>query len=99
MKKLYIVQPMNGLTTEEIEKIRQHAWDYAEHETGENMSPLPTYTPDAEGEPLELLGRALQQMAKADYVIFVPYYGLFRGCRIEQMAAENYEKRCIYMKE
>lgn len=98
MKNLYIVQPMRYHTQEEIEAVRESAWAWAEYKTGENLIPLDTYEP-AGGEPLELLGRALQKMAHADYVVFVPGYGANRGCRIEQRTASEYGKTCLYMEE
>ena len=97
MKKLFIVQPMRGLTEDEIERLRQQAWDTAEEMTGEHLEVLDTYSRD-EAEPLELLGRSIQQMAHADYVIFCPFYGGYRGCRIEQIAAAEYDKKCLYMR-
>lgn len=98
MKKLYIVQPMNRLTDREIKKTREQAHKFAEMETGEQLEVLETYFQNNAG-PLELLGEALKQMEYADYVVFAPDYGLYRGCRIEQKAAMEYEKKCLYMKQ
>lgn len=99
MKKVFIVQPMSRLTHKAIKETREQAHKFAERETGEQLEVLETYFPDSNAGPLELLGESLKQMEYADYVVFAPDYGLYRGCRIEQKAAMEYEKKCLYMKQ
>jgi hypothetical protein len=98
VKKIYISQPMRNLTHKEIMQLREYAIDKAEAILGETVAALQTYDETA-STPLEALTKALMQMPKADAVVFVPGYGAFRGCRIEQMMAAEYEKKCIYLKE
>lgn len=98
MKKIYISQPMRNLTHKEIIQLREYAIERAEAILNETVAALPTYD-ETSKSPLEALAKALTQMSKADAVVFVPGYGMYRGCRIEQIVASEYGKKCIYLKE
>ena len=96
MKKIFISQPMRFRTKEEIQQLREHATEWAAHELCDSVEVVnPPYCP---GE-LRELGKAIYSMEEADFVIFTPGYSKYRGCRVEQMVAVNYNKKCLYMKE
>lgn len=93
MKKLFISQPMNGKTDEEILKVREEATEAAkEYLKDEEIEVLDTFyddfTPDA--KPLEYLARALSDLAHAEVAYFAPGWESARGCWIEHECAEQY---------
>lgn len=92
-KKLFISQPMNGKSDEEILRERNEAIKIAEDILGEEVEVLETFyddfSPDA--KPLEYLGRSISDMAKADVVFFVDGWQDARGCKIEHQCAVEYQ--------
>lgn len=60
---------------------------------------LPVPEAEMEKKPIYYLGRSIQMMAEADYVLFAKDWHLKRGCIIEHEIAEAYGKRIIYEDE
>lgn len=92
MKKLFISQPMRGLSDAEILAARQKAQADAEEILNEKVEVLDTFFEDFghKVNPLYYLGRALTVLAKADGAIFIAGWREARGCRFEHSACEAY---------
>lgn len=92
MKKLFISQPMNGKSNEEILAVRQKAIESAERELGENVEVIDSFFKDAptEAKPLWFLGKSLELLATADVAYFAKDWETARGCKIEHECAVEY---------
>lgn len=92
MKKLFISQPMNGKTNEEILAVRNKAIESAERELGEKVEVIDSFFRDAptEAKPLWFLGKSLELLSTADVAFFAKGWEDARGCRIENACAIEY---------
>ena len=92
MKKLFISQPMNGKTNDEILAVRNRAIESAERELGEKVEVIDSLFKDAphEAKPLWFLGESLKLLSEADVVFFAKGWEKARGCRIENQCAIDY---------
>lgn len=91
MKKLFISQPMNGKSEEDIRKVRKIAVKQAKKVLGEDVEVLETYIDLGEdAKPLEYIGESIKILAKADIVFMCDDWHKYRGCYIEQLCATNY---------
>lgn len=100
--KIFISMPMAGKTDEQIkerlEKIKRKIKDNYYMILGSNdLEFIDSYFGDTSKEdPVEMLGKSIQQMAEAYAVYFCDGWESARGCRIEHTVAEEYGKVCIY---
>ena len=92
--KVFISQPMNGKTDEEIKAARERAigrimekWPNAEIID----SYFTDYKPSTGNVALKYLAKSLELMADADVVWFCPGWEHTRGCAIENDCAIAYE--------
>lgn len=92
MKKLFISQPMNGKTNEEILAVREKAIKSAERNIGEPVEVIDSFFENAphEAKPLWFLGKSLELLSTADVVYFAKGWENARGCRIENQCAIEY---------
>ena len=92
MKKLFISQPMNGKTNDEILSVREKAIKSAERELGEPVEVIDSFLKDVphEARPLWFLGKSLELLSTADVVYFAKGWENARGCRIENQCAIEY---------
>lgn len=103
MKKIFISQPMYGLSEEKILKTRQAALAEARKILNEDVTEVDSYfkeahdvwVPAPQNVPegllgLYYLGKSLEKMAEADMVYFCGGWEKARGCKIEQAAAIAY---------
>lgn len=92
MKKLFISQPMNGKTDEEILQEREEAIRQAKERLGEEIEVIDTYYIDMpdDAKPLEYIGRSILDLAKADVAYFAKGWQDMRGCVIEHQCAMQY---------
>lgn len=92
MKKLFISQPMNGKTNDEILSVRKKAIKSAERELGEPVEVIDSFFKDAphDARPLWFLGKSLELLSTADVVYFAKGWKNARGCRIENQCAVDY---------
>lgn len=94
MKKLFISQPMNGKTKEEILAERNKAIDIATNFCEDAVKVIDSYfedyNPDNGCVPLKYLAKSIELMADADIVYFAPGWNEARGCKIEHECAINY---------
>lgn len=103
MKKIFISQPMNGLSEEEVLKTRQAALAEARKILNEDVTEVDSYFKEAkESAPQDVLaglyylGKSLEKMAEADMVYFCRGWEKARGCKIEQAAAIAYGVPRLY---
>lgn len=92
MKKLFISQPMNGKTDEEILRERNEAINIVKDIVGEEVEVLETFFDDfgPDKKPLHYLAKSLECLAEADIAYFVPGWENARGCKIEHQCAVEY---------
>ena len=100
MKKLFISQPMRGLTDEEILKAREEIKNRAEKIIGEPVELINSFIEDY---PVEInksiavwyLGKSIQFLSQADIVYFGSNWRNARGCKIEYEIANAYGIKVI----
>lgn len=97
-KKIYISQPMRGRATDDIMRERKALIaDAAVALQSDDIEVLDTYRGAyTDKSPLRLLAWALEKMADADAVIFAPGWRDARGCRVEHLAASEYDIPILY---
>ena len=104
MRKLFVSQPMKGLTNEEITEARGRAVLNAKivmalmTEEQNNVEVIDSFFKDApvDAKPLWYLGESLKKLAEADVAIFAKGWQNNRGCRIEHEAAVAYGIEVLY---
>ena len=100
IKKLFISQPMRGLTDEEILKAREEIKNRAEKTIGEPLELINSFIEDYPGEinksiPVWYLGKSIQFLSQADFVYFAGDWRNARGCKIEYEIANAYGIKVI----
>lgn len=94
MIKLFISQPMNGLSDEDVLKERDRAICEAKKALGENIEVLDSYftedEPEGVNSGLWWLGKSIELLAQADTAYFVRGWHKARGCLIENECAFRY---------
>ena len=100
MKKLFISQPMKGLTDEEILKTREEIRKKAEKEIGEPVELIDSFIKEYPGEinksvPVYYLGKSIQLLSQADIAYFGGDWRNARGCLIEHEVATQYGIKII----
>ena len=92
MIKVFISQPMNGKTNDEIKAERERAIKEVEKTVSEKVEVIDSFFENAphDAKPLWFLGKSLQLLATADIVYFCEGWHKARGCRIEYTSALEY---------
>ena len=96
--KVFISQPMNGKTDEEIRTEREVA--IAKVKSAQPDSPveiLDTFFTDYNGNAVQFLGKSIMKLGEADVAVFAPGWEDARGCRNEQRIAVDYGITCLYL--
>lgn len=90
--KLFISQPMRGKTNEEILAVRAKAIESAERNLGEKVEVIDSFFQNApvDAKPLWYLAKSLELLSNADVVYFAKDWEQYRGCRIENICANEY---------
>ena len=96
MTKIFISQPMNGKTTEEIENERNYIIDILRE--NECVEIIDSFFKDAphDTKPLWYLGESIKLMSEADIVFFCNGWQTARGCQIEHDCALEYGIDTMY---
>ena len=96
MTKIFISQPMNGKTTEEIENERNYTIDILRE--NECVEIIDSFFKDKpyEASPLWYLGESIKLMSEADVVFFCNGWRTARGCQIEHDCALEYGIDTMY---
>jgi hypothetical protein len=89
MKKLFISQPMNGRTDEEIIEERKNAIISVQEILNEDVEVIDSFF-STDASPVWLLGESLKLLSMADIVYFCDGWENYRGCRIEHTCAVEY---------
>ena len=97
MKKLFISQPMNGKTDEQILSERENSIRIAKEILGEDVEVIDTFYTDfsSNAKPLEYLARSISDLAKADVAYFAEGWRKARGCKIEHECVVQYDIKII----
>ena len=92
LKKLFISQPMQGKTNEEIYKERNSAVEKASELLGEAVEVIDSLFKGApvNAKPLWYLGKSIELLAEADVAYFASGWKEARGCVIEHDCAIAY---------
>ncbi|MBY7009062.1 DUF4406 domain-containing protein [Clostridium botulinum] len=93
MKKLFISQPMRGITDEEILKVREEIRMKAEKTIGEPVKLIDPFFKDFKpigNIPVAYLGKSIIMLAEADVAYFGGDWRNARGCKIEHDVAVQY---------
>lgn len=101
MPKIFISQPMNGKTTEEIENERNYIIDRLREDRlreNESVEIIDSFFKDKpyEAPPLWYLGESIKLMSEADVVFFCNGWQTARGCQIEHDCALEYGIDTMY---
>lgn len=103
MVKVFISQPMNGLTEEEILNQRNKAIGFIKNDLeciGQDCKVIDSYfedyNPQTGSVPLKYLSKSLELLADADLVLFIGEWSKARGCRIEHQCANEYGIKTVY---
>lgn len=99
--KVFISQPMNGRSKEEIlaerKKIEQAVrLKFDDYEILDSFFDDFHEADKAKNAALCFLGRSIQLMSFADVVVFAEGWEHARGCSVEYMAAKAYEIDILY---
>lgn len=97
--KVYISQPMAGLTKEQIEIDRENGIKVARIYYPD-CEILPTYFEDYDTSkftPLEYMAKCTEFMNQADICLFLPCYYQSAGCRLEDHMAQVYGVKRMYL--
>ena len=85
--KLFISQPMKGLSNEDIQKAREDVINkYPEYEIIDSFFIGAPH----DAKPLWFLGKAIELLSTADAAIFLDGWKKSRGCKIEHYCAKEY---------
>ena len=100
IKKLFISQPMRGLTDIEILKARKEIKNRAEETIGEPLELINSFIEDYPEEinksiPVWYLGKSIQFLSQADIAYFGGDWRNARGCKIEYEIATAYGIKVI----
>ena len=96
MKKVFISQPMNGLSDLKIGKDRARVIEklYNEGYKPDEITIIDTYieenAPDNVNSGLWYLGKSLELLSGADIAVFAKSWRNARGCQIEFKCAKEY---------
>ena len=99
--KVFISQPMSGLTNEQIIEDRNKATELLKefYKGKYEVEIIDNFQMDVEKKQLEYLGYDIKCMADADQVFFIGDYINHRGCLVEEFVAKKYNYSCLYESE
>lgn len=97
--KLFISQPMRGKTKEEIAIRRQEIISEFKNKIKESNIPIlyiidsviTEKPPETSKESIWYLGKAIELLANADFIVFDHNWQDYNGCKIEHAICENYD--------
>jgi len=99
-RKVFISQPLKGKTKEQAKKERSHTVEVFNKNGYEVIeSILPEFMlVENDRENLKGLAKAIELLANADYVYFMPGWSNSRGCVIEHLCSIRYNIPLIKIK-
>lgn len=91
MKTIFISQPMNGKTNEEIKSERESLVKKLEKKGYRVIDSIIADSPEeACNEPVFYLSQSILLLSQSDYVYFMDGWKEARGCKIENRIAKDY---------
>ena len=96
MKKVFISQPMRGLTDEEILEKREKIKQDIETKINEKVEFIDSFIQDYPSNihdihvPVWYLGRSIQLLSQADMIYLAEDWDKARGCKIQDEVAKAY---------
>lgn len=93
--KIFISQPMKGLSEKEIRSNREKAIKNIKSLYGDDVEIIDSYI-DGDEKPLFKLGKSIKLLSTADVAYFLKGWNTARGCRIEYMCASDYDIKIIF---
>lgn len=92
MVRVFISQPMNGKTNEEIESERAAAVARIKEICGDEVEVIDSFVKDAphDAKPLWFLGKSLELLSTADVAFFCKGWEHYCGCGIEHQCCLGY---------
>ena len=87
--KIFISQPMKGLSEEEIRHNREKAIKKIKSLYGDDAEIIDSYNNKYQ-KLLVCLAKSIELLSTADIAYFCKGWNTARGCRIEYMCASNY---------
>lgn len=93
--KIYISLPITGNDIEEVEASCIYASGVIQAKGHTPLSPLDV-SPDSDATYAEHMGNDIEALLNCDAVLFMPEWRSSKGCRLENSAAEIYEKKIFY---
>ena len=101
--KVFISQPMKGLTDDEIKANRKKAIDLITLKYDGDVEFIDSFieedAPKINNIATYYLGKSIEMMADAEVVAFLPGYEKARGCMIEYNVARSYGYTIIMISE
>ena len=104
VKKVFISQPMNGESDDEIIALRDRIMSKMPALTGEDVEfrEIPSFFQRDKMRGMNavrMLGMAIELLSDADVAVFAPGWQYARGCRIENRIAKDYSIPVIELDE
>lgn len=93
--KVFISQPMRGLSEREIKLNRAKAIKKIKSLYGDDVEIIDNYFGGNE-KPLFKLGKSIELLSTADIVYLCNGWNKARGCKIEYMCASDYDIKIIF---
>lgn len=93
--KVFISQPMKGLTKQEIKLNRLKAIENIKSIYGDDVEIINNYFNNNE-KPLFNLGKSIELLSTADVIYLCKGWNKVRGCNIEYMCASDYGIKIIF---
>lgn len=93
--KVFVSQPMKGLTEQEIKLNRAKAIENIKSICGNDVEIIDNYFDNNE-KPLFNLGKSIELLSTADIIYLCKGWNKARGCNIEYMCASDYGIKIIF---
>ena len=93
--KIFISQPMKGLSEKEIKSNREKAIRKIKSLYGDDVDIIDNYF-DSDEKPLFKLGKSIELLSKADIIYLCKGWNKACGCKIEYMCASDYDIKIIF---
>ena len=98
--KLFISQPMSGLSIEKIKEDRKRGYEYFKSlgVTDKEIEVIDNLQEDAEGYiATDYLSTDIKLLGRADGVLFLRDWEKARGCKVEYLVAKYYVNGDIFI--
>lgn len=93
--KVYISLPITGHDIEEVEASCIYASGVIQAKGHTPVSPLDV-SPNPDADYAEHMGNDIEALLECDAVLFMENWHTSKGCRLENAAAEIYDKQVFY---